>query len=155
MIIVVLLLTNMAVLGYFLWFKKQEKHPVSTERDRSNGIADMLQKDVGFNDAQVAQYKQMKDRQRETIRPMYDDMRKAKDGLFRLLKDTTVSDAVISQAADSIAWRQRQLDLQTFHYFRRVRTLCTPDQVAKYDVMIQNMFSKMGRPPRKDDEKKK
>ncbi len=93
----------------------------------------------------------MKDKQRETIRPMYDEMRKAKDSLFQLLKDSAISDSAVSVAADQIAQRQKMLDLQTFTYFRKVRMLCTPEQQPKYDSLIQNMFSKMNRPPRRPD----
>lgn len=150
-IIAVLLLTNIGVLAYFLWYKnpsdKQEQH----DNRNSNGIADQLQKEVGFTPEQIAQYKQMKDKQRETIRPMYDEMRKAKDSLFRLLKDSIIYDSVTSKAADQIAERQKMLDMQTFTYFRKVRTICTPEQLPKYDSLIQNMFSKMNRPPRRTD----
>jgi len=149
-IIAVLLLTNIGVLAYFLWYKKppekQEQHD-----NRGNGIVDQLQKEVGFTTEQLDQYKQMKDKQRETIRPMYDEMRKAKDSLFRLLKEPVISDSVTSKAADRIAERQKMLDLQTFTYFRKIRTLCTPDQLPKYDSLIQGMFSKMNRPQRRPD----
>jgi protein CpxP len=151
-IIAVLLLTNIGVLGYFLWYKKPpEKQEQHDGRNNNNGIQDLLQKEVGFSADQLAQYKQMKDKQRETIRPMYDEMRKAKDSLFRLLTDSTVPDSVISKAADQIANRQKLLDMQTFTYFRKVRMLATADQQPKYDSLIQNMFSKMNRPPRRPD----
>lgn len=151
-IIAVLLLTNIGVLGYFLWYKKPpEKQEQHDGKNNNNGIQDLLQKEVGFSAEQLAQYRQMKDKQRETIRPMYDEMRKAKDSLFRLLKDSTVSDSVISKAADQIANRQKAVDLQTFTYFRKVRMLATPEQQPKYDSLIQNMFSKMNRPPRRTD----
>ena len=83
-IIGILVLTNIAVLGYFLWFKK----PVEPRRqDPRNGMTEMLKKDVGFNDDQTARYKQLKDEQWATIKPMFDEMRKAKVNLFRLLSD--------------------------------------------------------------------
>lgn len=151
-IIAVLLLTNIGVLGYFLWYKKpQDKQEQHDGRNNNNGIADQLQKEVGFSEAQLTQYKQLKEKQRETIRPMYDEMRKAKDGLFRLLQDSTISDSSVAIVAERIAQRQKMLDLQTFTYFRKVRMLCTPAQQPKYDTLIQNMFSKMNRPQRRQD----
>ena len=82
---------------------------------------------------------------------MYDEMRKAKDSLFRLLKDSIIYDSVTSKAADQIAERQKMLDMQTFTYFRKVRTICTPEQLPKYDSLIQGMFSRMNRPQRRSD----
>ena len=153
-IIGVLLLTNIAVLVYFLGAKKPSGTDTSVnDRDRS-GVAEMLQKEVGFNDEQTAQYKLLKEKQKQTIRPMYDDMRKAKDSLFRLLSYPGTSDSLLGRVSDAIAQKQKAIDLQTFNHFKRVRTLCTPEQQPKYDSMVLRMFSKMGRPQHDDKERK-
>ena len=144
-IIGVLLLTNIAVLVYFLGEKKPAKPGAShSEKDKA-GIAEMLQKEVGFTDEQTAQYKQLKEKQKETIRPMYDDMRKTKDSLFRLLSYPETNDSLLNKISDAIAQKQKSLDLQTFNHFKRVRTLCTPEQQPKYDSMVLRMFRKMGK----------
>ena len=150
-IIAVLLLTNIAVLGYFLWYKKTDV-PVRNDRDR-NGIADMLQKEVGFTDAQVAEYKILKEKQRGTIRPMFDDMRKSKDSLFKLLGVSGLSDSTLNSITDGIAHKQKLLEIETFQHFKRVRALCTPEQEAKYDSMIVRMFRKMGKPSKPGEKK--
>jgi protein CpxP len=150
-IIGVLLLTNIAVLVYFLGQKKPEKSPHDEKRA---GISEMLQKEVGFTDEQTAQYKQLKEKQKETIRPMYDDMRKAKDSLFKLLSYPETNDSLLTKIADAIAQKQKALDLQTFNHFKRVRTLCTPEQQPKYDSMILRMFRKMGKTPKHSESEK-
>lgn len=148
-IITVLLLTNVAVLVYFLGQKKNEKPPVW------NGVAAMLQNEVGFNEEQTTKYKEMKGKQRERVRPMYDDMRKAKDSLFRLLSYPETNDSVLNKMADEIAQKQKAIDLETFNHFKRVRVLCTPDQLPKYDTMVLQMFRKMGKPVRHSESEKK
>lgn len=153
-IIGVLLITNIAMLVYFLSDKKSAK-PAEQAKDNRTGVAEMLQEDVGFTDDQIAKYKTLKEKQKETIKPMFDDMRRAKDSLFRLLSYPETSDSLVSKAADIIAQRQKALDLQTFHHFKRVRTLCTPEQHAKYDSLVIKMFSKMGRTQRHGDTDKK
>lgn len=150
-IIGALVLTNVAVLAYFLWIKKP---PETRRMDGKNGMTEMLKKEVGFTDDQVAQYKQLKDEQWATIKPMFDEMRKAKENLFRLLSDPNTSDSVVGQATDAIAEKQKALDLQTFRHFKKVRAVCTPDQLPKYDSMIQRMFRKMGKMQRKNDQDK-
>ena len=147
-IIGVLLLTNIAVLVYFLGEKKPAKPGTSHNEKDKAGIAEMLQKEVGFTDEQTAQYKQLKEKQKETIRPMYDDMRKAKDSLFKLLSYPETNDTLLNKISDVIAQKQKALDLQTFNHFKKVRTLCTPEQQPKYDSMILRMFRKMGKTPR-------
>ncbi len=151
-IIGVLLLTNIAVLVYFLGQKKLARPSHGEEKI---GMSEMLQKEAGFSDEQIAQYKQLKEKQKETIRPMYDDMRKAKDSLFKLLSYPETSDSVLSRVADVIAQKQKALDMQTFSYFKRLRTLCTPEQQPKYDSVIQRVFKKMGKPSRNNEAEKK
>ena len=154
-IIGVLLLTNIAVLVYFLGQKKPGNTETShSGKDKGSGISEMLQKEVGFNDEQTAQYKQLKEKQKETIRPMYDDMRKANDSLFRLLSYPETNDSLLNRITDAIAQKQKALDLQTFNHFKKVRTLCTPEQQPKYDSMVLRMFRKMGKTPRHGEAEK-
>lgn len=150
-IIGVLLITNVAMLFYFLTDRKTAK-PAGQNRESRMGVAEMLQKEVGFTAEQIAKYKTLKEKQKETIRPMFDDMRKAKDSLFRLLSYPETSDSTVSRTADVIAQRQKALDLQTFSHFKRVRTLCEPEQHARYDSMVIRIFNKMARPQRHGDQ---
>jgi protein CpxP len=155
-IIAVLLLTNIAVLGYFLWYKKPQ--PGAKHTDRPGMMIEALQKEVGFTDEQMEKYKLLKDQQRESVRPLFDQMRKAKENLFRLMSDSLSNDSTIEAAANEIATQQKALDIQTLSHFRKVRALCSsPEQQVKYDSAVLRMFRKMGRPPKRiesKDEKK-
>ncbi len=148
-IIGALLLTNVAVLVYFL---RQEKEPAPQQPDRTRStVTEMLQDEVGFNEDQTAKYKELKDKQREKIKPMYDNMRKAKDSLFGLLSYPDTPDSVLNKAGEVIAQRQKELDIETFNHFRRVRTLCTPQQLPQYDSLVIRLLKKMGKPFRHGD----
>ena len=143
-IIGALLLTNIAVLVYFL---RREKEPRTEQPERTRStVTEMLQDEVGFNEEQTAKYKELKNKQREKIKPMYDNMRKAKDSLFRLLSYPDTPDSVLNKAAGVIAQRQKELDIETFNHFRRVRALCTPEQLPQYDSSVIRLLRKMGKP---------
>ena len=60
-IIGVLLITNIAMLVYFLSDKKSAK-PAEQAKDNRTGVAEMLQEDVGFTDDQIAKYKTLKEK---------------------------------------------------------------------------------------------
>ncbi len=154
-IIAVLLLTNVAVLVYFLGQNKKDKTAAPGGDAGRNPMVEMLQKEVGFDDDQTAKYKELKEKQRERIRPMYDDMRKAKDSLFRLLSFPETSDSVLNKITDAIAQKQKVIDLETFNHFKRVRVLCKEDQLTRYDSMVVRMFRKMGKPTRHNETEKK
>jgi protein CpxP len=151
-IIGVLLLTNVAVLIYFLG-QKRKSGIEQRERVRST-VTEMLQDEVGFNEEQTAKYKELKDKQREKIRPMYDNMRKAKDSLFRLLSYPDTPDSLLTKAAEVIAQRQKELDLETFNHFKRVRALCTPGQLPQYDSLVLRLLRKMAKPFRHGESEK-
>lgn len=150
-IIGILLITNVLVLGYFLWFKKPVQKQLP-EKERT-GITELLEKEVGFTEEQISEYKQLKDKQRENMKPMFDEMRRAKDSLYMLMGDSTANDSIINHAAENIARRQKALDLHAFKHFRNVRMICKPDQQEKYDSMILRMFRRMGKPPKPAEKK--
>ena len=149
-IIAVLLLTNIAVLSYFLWFKK----PAEPRRgDGGRGIETQLQNDVGFNEDQLVQYRQLRDEQKKALKPMFEDIRKAKDSLFSMIS-VNVSDSVVNSLADAIAQKQKTIDLRMFNHFKKIRDLCKPDQLAKYDSLVMRLMKKMGKPPRREQDRK-
>jgi hypothetical protein len=154
-IILFLLLTNIGVLGYFLWYKKPpHKQQQQQSGPKGVGISNALQKEVGFNDAQVAEYVKLREEQWKKFKPMLDDVRNAKDSLYRLLSNETASDSMANNIATLVGEKQKAVDLSAYTHFKKVRTLCTPDQLGKYDSLIQQMMKKMGRPPKGGEQKK-
>jgi len=147
-IIMVLLLTNVAVLGYFLWYKKPPKEAHS--RGDKNFVGDMLKKEVGFDTVQLAGYKEMREKQQQVLRPMFDDMRQAKDSLFSMIGKAEVNDSLVLNLAAHVGDKQEALDLQTFRYFSELRKLCTPAQEPMYDSLMTQIFRKMGKPRGKE-----
>lgn len=160
-IIAALLLTNIAVLVYFLWLKPEGSRDSGKKSPPKEGFFTVALRDsVGFTEQQIAQYKELKDKQKKAIGVMFEEMRKAKDSLFRLIGNTQASDSVIRKAAEAVGERQRLLDLQSFSHFREIRALCTsPEQEQKYDTAVLRMLRKMGKTPshsngKKEDKKK-
>jgi len=143
-IIAILLVANIVMLVYFLWLKPPPRAPrFDRSRDR---LAESLKKDVGFNDSQLAQYKLLKDAQWDKMKARYEDLRKAKDNFFHLISSENNSDSALNAAGDSIALRQKALDIQAFYHFRELRKLCTPDQLPKYDTLVQRLFHRLTGP---------
>jgi periplasmic protein CpxP/Spy len=149
LIIAVLLLTNIAVLVYFLRYRPE------CEEVKTKGATDLLKEQVGFSDEQLDHYKKLRDQQRETIRPLYENMRMTKDTLFRLLGDSAVTDERLEEITDHIGAKQKSLDLLTFHHFSELRKICRPDQRTAYDSMVVQLFRKMGKPQNRKPEEKK
>ena len=67
----------------------------------------------------------------------------AKKDLYDLLYTSNTSDSLITADADSIAQKQKRLDLQMFGYFKNIRDICTSNQLQKFDSTINKVVIRM------------
>jgi Spy/CpxP family protein refolding chaperone len=112
-----------------------------------NGMYKSLQNEVGFSQEQLNQYKLLREEQMKNVRPLFNQVRESKRTFYALITSGQVPDSVVAADADSIAQKQKNLDTQMFLYFKNVRKICTPDQTAKFDSVMQKVIGRMvGRP---------
>ena len=140
-IIVFLLVTNFAMLIFFLVIDKpaDKRWKEHTE----NSFSGSLESEVGFSKAQIEQYQELKTLQRKNIKPLFDKVRKSKQDFYELLYLPNVSDSLLIADADSIAQTQRTLDMQMFQHFKRVRAICTHDQLQRFDSTLKKAVVRM------------
>lgn len=147
-VIVVLLLANLATLYFFV---VNNNCKPSRKSEHSAFITEALQKEVGFSKEQLASFEKMKETHKQKMKPLFDDLRSAKDS-FYVLMNRNEPDTVLQSALKKIGEKQQALDMQMFLNFKEVRVLCTQDQLVKYDSVIQKVIRKMtSRSERKKD----
>lgn len=140
-IIIFLLITNIAMLIFFV---VQSKPAERRERNHeSNGMYKSLQNDVGFSKDQLNQYKVLREEQIRKVHPMFDELREAKKDFYTLINSGQVSDSLVVAGADSIAQKQKRLDLQMFGYFKNLRAICTREQKQKFDSLMKKVVVRM------------
>jgi Spy/CpxP family protein refolding chaperone len=142
-IIIFLLITNVGMLLFFVFSSKPS---VKKEPGREQGGGSMfnsLQKEVGFSTAQLDRYQALRKEQRDIVRPLFGELRAAKKDFYVLLYADTISDSLVIVDADSIAQKQKRLDLQMFRYFKNIRNICTPDQLQKFDSTVNKVVIRM------------
>ena len=144
--IAILLLINIAILVFFVWLKDPQ---AETARDKSP-VTMFLQKEIGFNERQMQEFKALRQQHRTKMKPLFENMRLTKIRFFRLLKDPVSADSVVSRAATEIGNTQRDIDQQAFKNFKEIRTLGTADQQLKYDSLISGVINKMWFAPKKN-----
>lgn len=145
LLVLVLLVTNILLLVFFVWKKPSPKQVINKSR---GDVMQILEKEVGFDEKQMEQYKKLKDQHWDKIKPYFGEMRNARNNFYNLLNLASVSDSAISSAADSIAAKQKLIDLQTFRHFQQVKAICTPEQQPKFDSLVQQVIKRMGGPRR-------
>ncbi|HET7119088.1 MAG TPA: hypothetical protein VFI29_21525 [Hanamia sp.] len=140
-IIIFLLITNIAMLIFFIVLSK----PVD-KRQRNheyNGMYNSLQNEVGFSKDQLDQYQALRKVQREKVRPLFNELRNTKKNFYGLMYNQSISDSFLNADADSIAQKQKTLDIQMFNYFKSIRNICTPGQIQKFDSAINRQVMRM------------
>jgi len=146
--VVLLLLTNIAMLVFFL----NCKGPGGKRNDRGGREAMMrtfLQKDVGFSDQQLAQYDELSKTHKENIKPSFEAMRNNREQEMKTLSAQGFSDSAVQMAAEKSASMQKEMVKNMFLHFRDIRKLCTPEQQPKFDSLFYKIWNK------KDDKHKK
>lgn len=152
-IIIFLLITNIAMLIFFMAMAKPEKKQRNHE---SNGMYNALKDEVGFSKDQLANYQSLRKEQLQKVKPLFNEVRNAKKDFYGLIYSENISDSLIRADADSIAEKQKLLDMQMFAYFKKIRNICTPDQTQKFDSTLKKEVSRMvGRPGRDNQQHKK
>jgi periplasmic protein CpxP/Spy len=146
-IIGILLVANIALVSFFLLKQdggKREKHP-----DRKAMIAAFLKNEIGFDTVQLKQYDTLSDRHRENMKKMMDSLRTPKDQQFNELAAADFSDSAMSSLAEKSATLQKAMELRMFNHLRKIRMLCTPEQLPKFDSLFGKVFSRKGGDGRK------
>jgi Spy/CpxP family protein refolding chaperone len=153
-IIVFLLITNVAMLAFFIMSngpveKRQRNH-------EQNGMYNSLKDSVGFSKDQLNKYQLLRKEQMGKVRPLFNEVRNAKKDFYGLIYSENISDSLIEADADSIAQKQKSLDMQMFGYFKNIRNICTPSQIQKFDSTLKKEVTRMvGRPGKDNREHKK
>ncbi len=76
--------------------------------------------------------------------------KRTKEDFYYQMYDPSVPDSIINNKAEIIGDQQKELDLFVIRHFKDIRTLCTPEQLPKYDSMLPHIIKRMTeRPERK------
>jgi len=136
-IIAVLLLTNIVMLVLFLRIK-----PVQQEAKKL-GFTEKLKNQVGFTPQQLAVHEAKKKAFWASVRERSAEIKKTKEDFYHYMYDPSVPDSVVEAKANIIGDQQKQLDLFVIRYFKYIRTLCTPEQLPKYDSLLPLLIERM------------
>jgi len=146
-----LLLLNFGTLAFL--FLNKPPHPPMGPGPGEEGPKRIIIERLGFDKEQVAQYEQLIDEHRKTIRELDGQIRETKNNLYATLSSASQSNK------DSLQTRlgeiQKQIETTHYSHFADIKKLCRPDQLKKFDELTRDLarFFAPGRnhpPPPKD-----
>lgn len=136
--VIILLITNIAMLVFFL-SKSPEKKGYAA---REAMMSEFLKEDVGFSAQQMQQYDTLSKAHRTTVKALFDEVRNSKAALFKELGATAFSDSVMNIAVNSSVEKQKGIELSMLQHFVAIRKICTPQQQGKFDSLFYKVFTK-------------
>ena len=152
-IIGVLLVSNIWLLYSYVWSKKTNTPGKVEKMDMRERVRMKLKNEVGFTPEQLTLYDTLRAKHFETISPMFEELKMAKDSFFNLVYQQNVPDSVVKAYANRIGEKQQAVDLKTFNHFRSIKAICTAEQQPKIDSFIQQVVKRIngngGRRPEK------
>jgi protein CpxP len=148
LLVVILALMNMCLL-VFIWHGKGHHGPPHDGPHggpHGGGPGARLIHELNFNEKQIADFEKLKEEHHGQVMKLQEDSRIFRDSLFEKLK-TVISATEVSALADSVAGKQKAIELVTFDHFNKVRNLCDAEQKKKFDNIIDDILRHLLGPP--------
>ena len=142
-----LLVANLVLLCFFITNNPTEKKGM--RGDRKAMMTAFLKNDLGFNQQQLQQYNTLSQAHHTKIKAMFDEAGNDKEKQFKQMTTDDFSDSAISNTAILFADKQKEIQTVMFKHFKDVRSLCTPQQQPKFDLLFYTVMN------RRNDERKK
>lgn len=138
LIIVALILTNIGLLYFYKWKKHSRPHQSMKEQ-----VMTKLEKEVGFSKEQLAAYDSIRTKHFDSMGPMFEELKAAKDSFFTLIQQPHQSDSVIGIYTARINEKQQAIDTKMLRYFWSLKEISTEEQRPKMDSFLQNITKRM------------
>ena len=135
-----LLLTNIVMLVFFIYLREGKK----TMHTRENLVGNFLKNDIGFDDSQMTTYQDLRKHDMDSLKPYFTQLRASKDSFYRLVTQKIAADSdAVYPRAQVIGQKQILVDQQMLYHFKKVRSLCKPDQLPKFDSLFSSIIDRI------------
>jgi len=137
-IIGALLVSNLILLGLYL---NREIGRKKTMRNRPSAV-EYMTRELELNKEQSGQFNLLWSENNEKNKPLYDSIRVNREALYQTLKSVPQPDSAIGSITDKMARFEKQLALNNYVHFRKLTSMCTPEQQVKLDSLLKKMGNK-------------
>ena len=137
-LLALLLVANISLLlGVFVF----GDGPEARKSGKEDGFKAFSEK-MHLTPAQDTLMRKMKQDHNESMKPLWEEIRRTKDTLYRQLGASSGSDSAASAISMRLSALSHEADMRTFRHFQTVRKECTPEQRAIFDTLIPKWMSR-------------
>ncbi|MCF1716028.1 hypothetical protein L0U88_15415 [Flavihumibacter sp. RY-1] len=141
-VIAALLISNLVLLGAYFW-GREKKTPQTNRNDRSP--VEYMTREIGFDSTQKQQFRELWETVSNNNRGLYDSIRQNREALYANLKLEPQPETLIDSLAGKIAGFEKQISMNNYRHFRKVRAICSNEQQVKLDTVINRLAKKTRR----------
>lgn len=149
-IILILLLANLAGIGYNYFMMKKDA-PRHQTMDRKEVVGRYLKDQLKFTNEQMAQYEKLSAANKAETEPLFEILKEEKEKRMNFLREKNYSDSALDEAVNRSIQKQALLDRKMLEHIRNIRALCNDSQKQSFDTG----FYKMMRHSRGENKSKK
>jgi hypothetical protein len=140
-IIGILLIANIVMLGFFMFGGHKEKKDRS---GKNSYVGEYLEKEVGFNAAQLNRYDSLSKRHRDEMKATFAEFSSRRKEILKGIAAASFSDSAITKAANDLHERPAMLELSMLRHLKDIREICTQDQLRRFDTGFYKIFGRRG-----------
>lgn len=141
--IVFLIVLNLATLTVLWLGRPKQPAPGRGAFPAEQGeqrIKQLLKDQLGFDDAQVERYLQLRQEHREQVERLNEEIRELKRQMFDQVLAEQAPKAISDSLLNLVLAKQAELERVTFKHFLALKDLCGPGQKEKLRLLMNEAF---------------
>jgi len=138
-IIAILILLNVVTIATMWVWKIKSPHPApQTEMMHKPDGRSIFEKELNFTPQQLDSLDKYRKEHFESVRKYMDESKEYKDELFDQLKNP--DNAKVQELISKIAEDQKNIEMETFNHFMKIRNLCDDNQKEKFSEIFKKIL---------------
>jgi flagellar basal body-associated protein FliL len=138
-IILILLLANLAGIGYNYFMMKKDA-PRHQPMDRKELMGRYLKDQLKFTNEQMVQYEKLSATNKAETEPLFEVLKQEKEKRMNFLRENNYSDSALDEAVDRSIKKQAMLDRKMLEHIRNIRSICNEAQKQHFDTSFYKMM---------------
>ncbi len=147
-IIIILLIFNISAITAIIFHIRAERHPAMERRTEEGRRGFHLTDSLGFNQEQKVAFDTLRAQFGRNTRTIMKKIEEQKHEMMFELTSDHPDTARLASIAREMGTLHVQQKLLTIDHFTRIRQLCTPDQLLKFNALFRKilLFEQNGQP---------
>lgn len=132
-----LVVLNIASIAFFLFGRREEKK-------REYGMKHFMENELKLNQEQKKMFESEKNIHFQSVVPIFDSMKIERIAVSKILFSATPDSIAVLQHINKLSRLQAELEWLTFKHFSKLKNILTPEQQAKFEKDLNDMFQNAG-----------